>query len=66
MSTEELRNFCQSIVPFGLRVRVRLKDGSDVFFGKVTNVDQDKFQLTGDDQTVKSLRYAWVARIYNT
>ncbi len=65
MSTEEMRNFCLSISPYGLRVQVRLKDGSEIYFGKVANVDQDKFQLVADDASVRSLRYAWVARIRN-
>ena len=65
MSAEEMRNFCQSIRPYELRVQVRLKDRSETFFGKITDVQGERFQIETDDKTVKSLRFSWVARIAN-
>ena len=65
MSAEEMRNFCQSIRPFDLRVQVRLKDRSETFFGKIINVERERFELETDDKVMKSVRFAWVARIAN-
>jgi small nuclear ribonucleoprotein (snRNP)-like protein len=65
MSAEEMRQFCQSISPFGLRVEIRLKNGSDLVSGKITTVDRDSFSLMTDAQETMSLRYVWVARIKN-
>lgn len=65
MSAEEMRQYCQSISPFGLRVQVRLKDGSDILLGKITTVGTDGFALLTDSNETMSLRFAWVARIKN-
>jgi hypothetical protein len=65
MSTEELKDFCKSVSPYQLRVKVRLKSGAEAMTGRITQVEAEKFQLTTDDKTVEMLRYAWVARITN-
>ena len=65
MSTDEMRKYCQSISPYQLRVQVRLKSAHEVLTGKITGVEGECFQLVTDDQDVKMLNYAWVARISN-
>lgn len=65
MSAEEMRQYCQSISPFGLRVNVRLKDGSEAVCGKITSVARDGFSLVTDSNEIMSIRFAWVARIKN-
>ncbi len=65
MSTEEMKDFCKSACNFSLKVQVRLKNGSEVFVGRVTGVEDERFQLVAEDQTVQQLRYAWVARLKN-
>lgn len=65
MSAEEMRQFCQSISSYGLRVDIRLKDGSDIVSGKITTVGRDAFSLMTDAKEMMSLRYVWVARIKN-
>jgi hypothetical protein len=63
MSPEEMRNFCESIQPYQLQVKVRLKNGTDILIGKISSVSSDRFQLSCDGQDQQSLRYSWVARI---
>lgn len=65
MSTEEMRDFCKSAANFALKVQVRLKNGSEVFVGRVTGVEDERFQLVAEDKSVQQLRYAWVARLKN-
>lgn len=65
MSSEEMRSYCLSIKPYNLRVQVRLKDGSEICVGKLGTIEDERFQLVTDDEGVKSLRFAWVARITN-
>lgn len=65
MSPDEMRDFCQSISPYQLQVQVRLKNGSEIFVGKIGGVEAERFQLIVDEQETKLLRYAWVARICN-
>jgi hypothetical protein len=65
MSAEEMRDFCLSVSRFGLRVQVRLKNGSEILVGKVREVEADQFQLETQSE-VQKLRFAWVARIANS
>lgn len=65
MSTDEMRSYCQSISPYGLRVQVRLKDDPELLVGKIGTIDAERFQIITDDQDVKNVRFAWVARIKN-
>lgn len=63
MSPDEMREFCKSILPYSLQVQVRLKNGREVFVGKVSDVLPDRFELRVGNQDPMSVRYAWVARI---
>lgn len=65
MSADEMRNYCLSIKNFNLRVQVRLKDGREICIGKIGNVEKEQFQLVTENEGVKSLRFAWIARIAN-
>ncbi len=62
MSPIEIRDFCAAVKPYQLRVEVRLKLDSQPIIGMIEKLDDDRFELaTGTD--VRSLRYAWVARV---
>ncbi len=65
MSADEMRNYCLSIRDFNLRVQVRLKDGREICIGKIGNVEKEQFQLVTEKEGVRSLRFAWIARIAN-
>lgn len=65
MSFEEMREYCQSLSSFNLRVQVRLKNGRESMTGKIANVGTDRFELVGDDNVAQLLRFAWVANIKN-
>lgn len=62
MSPNEIRDFCAAVKPYQLRVEVRLKLDSTPIIGMIEKVEDERFELaTGTD--VRSLRYAWVARV---
>jgi hypothetical protein len=65
MSKDEMREQCLSLSNFKLRVEVRMKNGSDIMVGRIGSVENERFELVGDDAVVQSLQYAWVARIKN-
>jgi len=65
MSKDEMREQCLSLSNFKLRVEVRMKNGSDIMVGRIGSVENERFELVGDDSVVQSLQYAWVARIKN-
>lgn len=62
MSTDEMREYCRSIQPYGLPVKVRLKNGTEILTGKIANVEAERFQLESKGD-VQHLRYEWVARL---
>jgi hypothetical protein len=64
MSAEEMREFCNRIRSFQLRVHVRLKNASEILVGRIAEVEDDRFLLQTEDE-VQTLRYAWVAGIKN-
>ena len=63
MSSEEMRDFCQSLCNFKIRAQIRLKNGSELLLGRITGVEAERFVFVGEDEVVQHLRYAWVARI---
>lgn len=63
MSIQEIREFCESIVPYQLRVHVRLKNGYGTLIGRIVSVDPEIFQLKTDDGAQESVRYAHVASV---
>ena len=65
MSADEMRAYCQSICPYQLRVQVRLKNGREIFVGKIGNVEGESFELVSDDNEIRQFKYAWVAGIRN-
>ncbi len=65
MSPQEMRDFCESINRYDLRIRVRLKSGTEELVGKVSEVQKDRFALIGEDQTEQFLRFTWIAAINN-
>ncbi|MEN9836213.1 MAG: hypothetical protein RL011_2406 [Pseudomonadota bacterium] len=65
MSAEEMRDYCNSLSSFKIRVQVRLKNGQEVMIGRIGKVDSDRFQLVSDSDVVHDLNYSWVARIKN-
>ena len=65
MSPQEMRDFCESINKFDLKMRVRLKSGCDELVGRVSDIQKDRFALVTDDDQEQFLRYAWIAGMYN-
>ena len=65
MSAEEMREYCRSLCSYKVRVEVRLKNGQEILFGRINDVEAERFKLIGEDDVVQNLRYAWVARIKN-
>jgi hypothetical protein len=65
MSPQEMRDYCQSISPYQLKVQVRLKNGQECLIGKIAGVEGEQFDLQTEDKGLQQLRYAWVARITN-
>lgn len=65
MSPQEMRDFCESINKFDLKMRVRLKSGVDELVGRVTDIQKDRFALMTDDDQEQFLRFAWIAGMYN-
>lgn len=65
MSAEEMRDYCNSLSSFKIRVQVRLKNGQEIMTGHIAKVDSDRFQLVSDTNDVHDLNYSWVARIKN-
>ena len=64
MSSEEMRDFCQSLCNFKVRAQIRLKNGTELLLGRITGVEAERFEFRSDgDDVVQHLRYAWVARI---
>ena len=63
MSSEEMRDFCQSLCNFNVLAQIRLKNGSELLLGRITGVEAERFEFVGEDEVVQQLRYAWVARI---
>lgn len=63
MSSEEMRDFCQSLCNFKIRAQVRLKNAQELLTGRITGVEAERFEFVGDDDVVQQLRFAWVARI---
>lgn len=63
MSQEEMHDFCTSIQPYQLSVQVRLKNGTEIFIGKVINVKTDRFDLAVPDKEPIQVRFAWVSKI---
>jgi hypothetical protein len=65
MSPDEVRSFCEAVQPYQLRIQVRMKQDAVPLVGKVTGTEEERFQLSTEDEGVRTLRYAWVARIKN-
>ncbi len=63
MSSDEVREYCRSLCSFKVRAQVQFKYEREVMCGTVTEVLDDSFQLTADDDSVRTLRYVWVARV---
>lgn len=65
MSTDEMREFCERIHPYGLKIQVRLKSHANLIVGKIVCVEPERFQMKTDDEGDECLNYAWVANITN-
>lgn len=64
MSAEEMREYCQGLCSYNLKVEVRLKNGSEILVGRIASVQSECFQLLVEG-AVQELRFIWVARIKN-
>lgn len=65
MSVDEVRDFCQTILPYRLKVQVRLKTDGESYIGMITRIDPERFELSTEDKGTQLLRFAWVARVKN-
>lgn len=65
MSTDEMREYCERIHPYGLKIRVRLKSRADLIVGKIVRVENERFEMATEDDTEERLNFAWVASITN-
>ena len=65
MSPDEVQDFCKTILPYKLRVRVKLKNEPEIQTGRIKDVQKDRFEFVGDDNVLQILRYNFVARITN-
>jgi len=65
MSQEEMRDFCESIQPYQLNVQVRLKNGQEIYIGKIIKVKNDRFEMELRNDESVQVRFAWVAAITN-
>lgn len=65
MSIDEVREFCQRILPYQIPVQVRLKADGEAIVGKIVSIEQERFQLSIKDEGVRQVRFSWVARVKN-
>lgn len=65
MSPGEVQDFCKTILPYQLPVRVKIKNDPEIHIGKIKSVDKDNFKLVCKNNIEQSVRFAFVARITN-
>ena len=65
MSIDEVREFCQRILPYQIPVQVRLKGGDESIVGKIVGVETERFHVSTEDQGIRPVRFSWVARVRN-
>lgn len=65
MSPVEVQDFCKTIMPYKIAVRVKLKNDPEIHIGKIKAVEKDNFKLVGENNVEQSVRFAFVSRITN-
>jgi len=66
MSTTEIREYCESVQSYQIKVKVRLKSEYEPRVGKVTGVDSKQFYLSIDrEKEIITVPYVTVANITN-